>query len=307
MSETNGDHTTADPVHAPDKASAAETPSANLSNLMAEGQKAPARPKSGPDLDADALRAAEQALAEGERALAAARAQLGNDNHRAPAKPKSRGREIALRLLLAANVLAMLVVAMLPSTGTKTETPEVKHEATPAHTEPHAAPAAPKSDDKYGQALLAASKNDYAQAITLLEQYLADSPRMVASRKMQALIALEWYSTRVGNMTAAQDYQRRVQALKNSHQLPEDLVEEAKAAAASGDQESLRRIWARFLLQQRQVPSSLYKHVAEAYLQLGDSYRSQANAAAEQQRLKELEENAARLRAQAAAAQEKGK
>ena len=60
-------------------------------------------------------------------------------------------------------------------------------------------------------------------------------------------------------------------------------------------------------LQQRQVPSSLYKYVAEAYLQLGDSYRSQANAAAEQQRLKELEENAARLRAQAAAAQEKGK
>ena len=55
------------------------------------------------------------------------------------------------------------------------------------------------------------------------------------------------------------------------------------------------------------MPSSLYKHVAEAYLQLGDSYRSQANAAAEQQRLKELEENAARLRAQAAAAQEKGK
>jgi hypothetical protein len=36
----------------------------------------------------------------------------------------------------------------------------------------------------------------------------------------------------------------------------------------------LRRVWARFLLQQRQVPSSLYKHVAEAYLQLGDSYRA---------------------------------
>lgn len=307
MSETNGDHTTAEPVQAPAKASPTETPSTDLSNLMAEGEKAPARARSAPNLDADALRAAESALAEGERALAAARAQLGNDQARVVEKPRSRGRELALRLLLAANVLAMLVVAMLPSSGGKTGTVEVKPEVPPVHEAPSEPHAVPQTNDKYGQALAAAAKNDFALAITLLEQSLADSPRMMASTKMQTLMALAWYSTKVGNRAAASDYERRVQALKNSHQLPEDLVEEAKAAAKNGDQESLRRIWARFLLQQRQVPSSLYKYVAEAYLQLGDSYRSQANAAAEQQRLRELEENAARLRAQANGGEEKVK
>ena len=62
----------------------------------------------------------------------------------------------------------------------------------------------------------------------------------------------------------------------------------------------MRRIWARFLLQQKQIPSWLYKHVAEAYLQLGDSYRNEANAAAEKQRIAELEALAARLRPQEA-------
>ena len=81
----------------------------------------------------------------------------------------------------------------------------------------------------------------------------------------------------------------------------------AKAAAENGDQEALRRVWARFLLQQRQIPSWLYKHVAEAYLQLGDSYRQQANAGDEKARLQELENAAARLREQAKGRTEQGK
>ena len=66
----------------------------------------------------------------------------------------------------------------------------------------------------------------------------------------------------------------------------------------SGDQESLRQVWARFLLQQRQIPSSLYQSVAEAYLQLGDSYRVQANQEAEAARLAELSQAEALLREQ---------
>ena len=66
-----------------------------------------------------------------------------------------------------------------------------------------------------------------------------------------------------------------------------------------GDQESLRRVWARFLLQQRQIPSWLYQHVAQAYLQLGDSYRKDADAAERQAREQDLEAAAARLRAEA--------
>ena len=108
-----------------------------------------------------------------------------------------------------------------------------------------------------------------------------------------------WTWARNNDFKRAQDYQRRADAIDGSHSLPEDLVAMAKAAAESGDQESLRRVWARFLLQQRQIPSWLYKHVAEAYLQLGDSYRQQANAAEEQARLRELEATAERLREQA--------
>ena len=167
--------------------------------------------------------------------------------------------------------------------------------------------AQPRNDDRYTQAMVAAADRDYPTAIRLLEQYLVETPRMAPSSQMNVLMALAWYSHRVGNLAAAQDYERRFKALNDSHSLPEDLVAMAQAAAKSGDQESLRRVWARFLLQQRQVPSSLYKHVAEAYLQLGDSYRNQANEAGEQERVRQLEETAMRLREQAKGGQEKGK
>jgi hypothetical protein len=302
VSETKGDQTTAEPSNQPATASPAPAAATQLSDLMAQGAAAApkvdaGKGKAGPDLEREALQAAQQAIAEGERALANARAQLAAQ---AQQEPKRRnGRELALRLLLAANVLAMIVVAALPGApggGTQPTTP-ASHQPT---TEPHgtAAPA-PRLDDKYVAAMAAAAANDHQKAISLLEAYLAESPRMAPSSRINVLLALAHYSMRVGNLTAAQEYERKVAALSSSASLPDDLVKMAQAALQGGDQESLRRIWARFLLQQRQVPTSLYKHVAEAYLQLGDSYRNQANEAAERQRLQELEAAAARLRAEA--------
>jgi hypothetical protein len=157
-------------------------------------------------------------------------------------------------------------------------------------------PAASRTDDKYVLAMIAAGNRDYRQAIDLLEASLQESPRMAPSARANVMLALEHYHAQLGNLTAAQEYRRKVQALHDSHLLPDDLVAMAETAAANGDQESLRRIWARFLLQQRQVPTSLYKHLAAAYLQLGDSYRTEADATAERQRLQELEAAAARLR-----------
>ena len=122
---------------------------------------------------------------------------------------------------------------------------------------------------------------------------------MAPGSQLNVLMMLAHYSQMVGKFDAAREYERRAQGIAQSHSLPEDLVAMAKAAEASGDQQALRRVWARFLLQQRQVPSSLYQHVAEAYLQLGDSYRNQANAAAERQRLRDLEATNARARAEA--------
>ncbi|MCA8948704.1 MAG: hypothetical protein KDE27_04335 [Planctomycetes bacterium] len=279
-----------------------------ISDLMGSGDApgATARPK--PDLDAEAMRAAQAAIAEGERALAAARAQLAGDA--TPRRAPNRRRELALRLLLAANVLAMLVVMALPSSPNAPGSPANQEAAHPVTTEPATgshdpAPAGPRLADKYNQALLASENREYAKAIALLEEYLGESKRMPASRLVNVYRAMAHYSTLIGHFREAQDYERRAQAVTQSHSLPEDLVAMAKAAAEGNDQESLRQVWARFLLQQRQVPSSLYHHVAEAYLQLGDSYRVQANDAAEQARIEELRRAEELLRQQAAKGKER--
>ena len=293
MSETKGDDVAAATTKDPAKASPAASPPERLTGLMASGAKAPAA-----DLDAEALRAAEAALAEGERALAAARAQLAP---RARQQAGTNRRELVLRLLLAANVLAMVVVAALPTpvvhdaASTKPEPPPA---TAPVSHEPQG-PAAPQRhlDDPYVQAIVAAERRDYPAAIVLLQQYLDASPRMAPGSQLNVLMMLAHYNQLVGKFDQAREYERRAQAIAQSHSLPDDLVAMAKAAQASGDQEALRRVWARFLLQQRQIPSSLFQHVAEAYLQLGDSYRHQANAAAERQRLRDLEATSARVRA----------
>jgi hypothetical protein len=118
---------------------------------------------------------------------------------------------------------------------------------------------------------------------------------------------LSHYASLANDFGRAQEFAQRAAGIGQSHSLPADLVAMAKAAAASGDQESLRRVWARFLLQQRQVPSWLYKHVAQAYLELGDSYRDQAGVGAEQERARKLQEAAARLQELKANAAEAGK
>lgn len=284
--------TGAPPAPAPgeprDQAPAA--PPETLTDLMAGGAKVKAAPAApGSTLEADALRAAEEAIAEGERALAQARGQL---HDRAATTPRNRSREVAVRILLAINVLAMIVVAWLP-------TPTATDDGVAAtHTEPPPAAApGPRLAEPWNRALAAAEGGRFAEAITILEGYL--SPRMPPSQQLNVLMALSHYAFRVGDFTKAQQYEQRANAIEQSHTLPADLVAMAKAAMASGDQETLRRVHARFLLQQRQIPSWLYKHVAEAYLQLGDSYRLQADSAAEQARRAELETNAARLRAEA--------
>lgn len=314
MSDTHADPKTSATAHAPTSASPAADPKPQLADLMADGPKSAApkadgKSKAGPDLDGQAMRAAEQALAEGERALATARAQLAAEQRPATARQgKGRsGRELALRLLLAANVVAMLVVAMLPGKTEPREAGSSPGGAKPAAAHPEPAKRNPRTDDKYAEALRAADRQDFPRAIALLQEYLADSPRMAAGSQASALLALEYYCARAGRLSESQEYRRRIQALNDSHKLPEDLVAMAQAAAQSGDQESLRRVWARFLLQQRQVPSSLYKHLAEAYLQLGDSYRAEANEAAERERVRQLEETAARLREQVKTPEENGK
>ncbi len=309
MSDDNGTKTTTAAATGPTPTTPA-APGTPLPDLMAAGAKAASKAAGPPpptrDLDVEALRAAEHALAAGEQALAAARANLREGEK--PQVRNSRRRELALRGLLVVNVLAMFVVAMLPVSqpGSKPTVAPADDHAPSAAPSPMPAPAA-RFNEPWNRALAAAEQHDFAQAVGILEQYLADSPRMAPSQRLNVLMTLAHYAACNNDTKAAREYQRRADAIENSHSLPEDLVMMAKAAAESGDQEGLRRVWARFLLQQRQIPSWLYKHVAEAYLQLGDSYRQQANAAAEQARLQELEETTTRLRGQDKGNEERGK
>lgn len=271
-----------------------------LSGLMAEpASPAPAESKKpAVDLEKEALKAAEEALAKGEQALVEANEELAEKDVRPTPQPsKGTKRELALRVLLAVNVLAMIVVAMLPSPTTETT-------VTPTETnkqDPLAQPSTPTPEmsEPWNQALRASERRDFASAVTILEAYLDDKPRMAPSERLSVLSALSFYSSRNKDFAKSRLYSQQAQALEQSHSLPDDLVKEAAAALASGDQESLRRVWARFLLQQRQIPSWLYQHVAQAYLQLGDSYRKDADAAERQAREQELEAAAARLRAEA--------
>jgi hypothetical protein len=89
-----------------------------LTQLMAGGEQVAAKSKAAtPDLERQALKAAESAILDGERALASARAHLRQEVP--PPKPGPRRREIVLRMLLAFNVSAMVIVALLPAPKSK--------------------------------------------------------------------------------------------------------------------------------------------------------------------------------------------
>jgi len=294
-----------------------ETTSAQdaLSQLMGSGHApAPMQNPSkqpAPDLERDALRAAEAALAEGVRAIEEAEEALRKEPAHAPAKkpaapkstaPISRTRELVLRSLIGVNIVAMIVLVLLPTNATQPT-------AQSAQTAPHgsAAPAPthepvvqkPSLRDPVLRAFALAESRDYQGAIALLEQHLADSPRLDAGKKANVLLALEHYASQVGDFQKAQEFQRRTDALRSSHSLPEDLVQMALEAKRNGDIESMRRHYARLLLQQRQIPSSLYRHVAEAYLELGDSYRKEAEKGDAAARERELEQVREQLRKRA--------
>jgi hypothetical protein len=280
---------------------------AQLADLMAAGgaSAGPAPRAKVPDLDRQALRAAEAALAEGQKALAAAQAQLGAATV-APAAPAHvpRTRERVLRGLLVFNLLLMAVVVLLPypqsthapgsgddAQASKETGNEAPTQAPLTSTETPSTAPLPDGKDLYLQALGKAAQGDYRGALALVEQYLTASPHLGPMRRVNVYHAAAYYALQLGDTGLAAEYDRKAEAVTDSHTLPEDLLAMAKDAEQHGDSEALRRLYARFLLQQRQVPASLYEHVAEAYLKLGDSYRMAAQkgaAAAKKQQLEQL-------------------
>lgn len=254
------------------------------------------------ELEDRAMLAAERALQAGQQALEAAEAAG------AFAPPRSRARERVLRGLLVFNLLLMAAVLLLPQSGPPagpsrdavdevSEPPargerqpagdgqarRVEQQTTPGRQDAGATPVTriPETDDRYARAMLRAAAGDIAGAVEDLERYLAAEPDMPVAMQRNVLGALAHYSFKLGFEQRARDFERRAAALTQSHYLPEDLVKMARRAEEEGDGERMRRLYARFLLQQKQVPPSMHKFLAEAYLKLGDSYRIEATRGAE--------------------------
>ncbi len=84
-------------------------------------------------------------------------------------------------------------------------------------------------------------------------------------------------------MEEAARYRSKTRTLVNRGYLPEDLRDAARTAWEDGRSEDARRYFARFLLQQKQLPAELRESVAEAFLRIGDSYRMAADLGAKGQ------------------------
>ena len=276
-----------------------------LSDLMAR----PAEAGDGVDksrataMEQEALAAAEQAVTDGNAAVLEAEQSLAQASPASTA-PRGARNELVLRVLLAVNVVAMIVVALLPDPSPEAVT-DGDDKAPVSSTAQADLTSAPAVNEPWNRALRASEQRDWSTAVTILDEYLNDRAEMVPSERLSVLSALSYYASQDRDFAASRRYAQQAQALKQSHFLPDDLVKEAEAARASGDQAALRRVLARFLLQQDEVPSHLYPHLVQSYLELGDSYREDAAAGARAARTRQMQAAAARLRAEALSREEK--
>jgi len=187
-----------------------------------------------------------------------------------------------LQLLLFANLAFIGVVLIMPSSGgapePTTEPPasELAQEpADPFVTEARKIGDVP-SDQLWEQAVREAGRGEYPRAIRLLESYLESDQGMTDVEKRLIYNQLAYYLVKDGRVPRAQEYERKSQQIMTRSYLPEDLLNGAHKAAEAGETAAMRSAYARFLLQQKQVPPTLRKFIAEAYLELGNSYRLEA-------------------------------
>lgn len=195
-----------------------------------------------------------------------------------------------LQVLLLCNLTLITGLIMFPTSSAPEPTPESKRPAfigegdttqpDPFVQELRVATEVPTSQ-LWEHAVRAAGEGDYARAVVLLEQHLTTTHPMTDVEKRLIYNQLALYLVRDGRMSEAQEYERRSSQLMSRSYLPEDLLASAHKAAESGQLSQMRKAYARFLLQQKQIPPSLRKHIAEAYLRLGDSYRLEADGRGE--------------------------
>jgi hypothetical protein len=276
---------------APPASTAPVTPGHDpLEVIMAKGElpaakteKTPAKP-APPDLAAAALAAAKLAQPESKPTAPqpGAGAMLAADVLAAPnASPR---REWVWRALLVVNFAVLAAVLALPA-----KAPTSGAAAPPAEP-PRAARNlgfAIKEQAFYLRALELAGAGKFDDAIAVLDGYLKANPHLVEVEQRLILHALAMFCVRVGRTDDARRYEAAMDQLRVGAQLPHDLLDLASKAEAEGRGADMRRYYARFLLQQEQIPPSLRARIAQAHLKLGDGYRLEAERGAERERERE--------------------
>ena len=255
----------------------------------AKGDPAPApevgKPKP-PDLSANALAAAKAA----QEPIAVH--QAGGDTPVAPPpSATSPRREWVWRGALLLNVAVLAAVIALPSQ------PQVAVEAPSAVTARQIKPErriafALSEQTFYLRALELAGEGKFDDAIAVLDGYLKANPDLVEVEQRLIYHAMAMFAVRVGRADDASRYEAAMDRLRVGAQLPQDLLDLAKVAEAEGRGADMRRHYARFLLQHKQVPPTLQARIAEAYLKLGDGYRVEAEQGAQREAVKKAADDA---------------
>ncbi len=193
-----------------------------------------------------------------------------------------------LQIMLVVNLVLLAVMLIVPSGGNKPSDPTPARTGTAATTTekapdsfvqpPRVIGALPNSG-LWEESVRAAGEGDYRGAAAVLQRYLATSNGMTDLERRLVYNQLAFYLTKDGRIAEAHEYERKSQQLMARSYLPDDLLNSARRAAQQGQIAAMRSAYARLLLQQKQIPPTLRKSIAEAYLKLGDSYRLEANRA----------------------------
>lgn len=250
-----------------------------IESMMASGEMPSSGRARARDLGADALAAARAAQAP----PAAASPSAAPRGAAAPGAPARR--EWFVRALLALNLALVGAVLALPL-GRRAEPEGSAPPAQEPRTEP--APTKPQTfsmgeQSLYLRGLELAANGQFDDAIGLLEAHLKANPYMGEVEQRLVYHALAMFAVRAGRGDDANRYEAAMDKLRVGAQLPQDLLDLARQAEADGRGGDMRRYYARFLLQQKQVPPSLRDRIAEAYLKLGDGYRIEAERGAERE------------------------
>ncbi len=127
------------------------------------------------------------------------------------------------------------------------------------------------------EAWKAAEKGDHARAVALLRALLKEEPGMAPSLRRTVHLQLAHFYGLAGEY---EEMRKQISLAEEGIKralIPEDLWNLGEEATALGNHRMARRYYARFLLQEAQIPKERRKDIPLAYLRLADGYRNQAS------------------------------